>query len=161
MATKTPKITKSFRVSQKVIDTICAYKDEHGLTETAALEQLVLRGARATNDNETAFLEKMDAFFNSWKTGVLLSCRQTERYSFMLIEMLNSLISAATDENTDVYFSTLRLEAERAKKNKNLERFAEIKETAGTAMYRGAVKETQDFFGYVKQVKDNQSDGEK
>lgn len=159
--TKMGKLKKTFRFHPTSVQILAELAERDGITETAVLEKL-LRKESVAESSSTELAEKVlaafeDKYGNSM-TGVLLSSRQSERYGYILIEMLNSLIQNSIVGSQEMFFGTHRYEILQAKQNKDFDRADQLAQYT-SASYKGAVEDAQNFFTYVKQRKDNATPG--
>lgn len=149
------KLTKTFRIKPETYSILESLAKEKHCTVTAALEYTI-ESANRTAHNSLAeeIISEMEKRFYNWQTGVLLSSRQAERYGYVLIEMLNSLIQNTIPSEEELYMSTHRFDELRAKLNGDKD--AQDKyHLQSSKTYQCATQESEDYFAYLKQRKSN------
>lgn len=149
------KIMKAFRLSPEAVNKLKSLAAEHGETETQTIENLILaEGASSEFTTYEALFAKLEEHFHSWMTGLLLSSRQAERSTWILIEMLNSYILNTIDSKDEMYTPSLRINLARAKTSKNRAAEREAKSYFSKTL-ASSMDASSDYFAYVKQIKDN------
>ena len=112
------KTRKNFTLSDQAIEALSYLESQTHQSSSSIVEDLILTAAAGGNIPEQT-LQLFDKRYSNWQKGLLLSSRQTERYCFQMIEMLNSMFLNLFDKNQEQFFPTHRYELEIDRANGN------------------------------------------
>ena len=112
------KTRKNFTLSDQAIEALSYLESQTHQSSSAIIEDLILTAAAGGNIPEQT-LQLFDKRYSNWQKGLLLSSRQTERYCFQMIEMLNSMFLNLFDKDQEQFFPTHRYELEIDRANGN------------------------------------------
>lgn len=146
------KTRKNFTLSDQAIEALSYLETQTHQSSSSIVEDLILTAAAGGNIPEQT-LQLFDKRYSNWQKGLLLSSRQTERYCFQMIEMLNSMFLNLFDKDQEQFFPTHRyeLEIDRANGNYDPHRYDNLV----SPTYRKSAEETKLFYSKMKERKDN------